>query len=153
MWLTPRFLPGVRVVQCVEPSAGLRRVAERMRPSILGVSTLATLPRCREWRPAREFSRKRFFQRDTYVGLQPNPSTIASNVSPSASIRINRAFRASSARLLRERTRSSSASRTGRLRTRSGLGGMRHDARSHYRFQRYSALANEAQRELSALAT
>src|SRR5439155_22079575 len=74
------------------------------------------------------------------VGLQPSPSTIASNVSPSASIKINRAFRASSARLLRERTRNSSASRIGRVRTTSALEGMRHDARSHYRFQRYSAL-------------
>ena len=65
MWLTPRCLASLRVLQWVEPSGGLLRVALRILACIAGVQVCTALPRCREYRPAIRSAKKRLFQRST----------------------------------------------------------------------------------------
>ena len=65
MWLTPSSLASLRVLQWVEPSAGLPWVRARIRACILGVIAVGLRPLCRAYIPAMPCSRKRPRQRLT----------------------------------------------------------------------------------------
>src|SRR2546429_4279981 len=112
MWLTPKCSASRRVLQCVVPSLGPRRVASRTRASSCGVSTVASWPKCRLYSPASRCSSKRRVQLATKPRLQGTPSHASSHVWPSASSKIKRARRASSARPVRLAARRSSSIRS-----------------------------------------
>ncbi len=80
---------------------GAWRVASRIRASSSGVSTVATCPKCRLYSPAMRCSVNRLLQLATKPRLQSMRSDTSSHVWPSASNKINRARRASSARSVR----------------------------------------------------
>ena len=65
MWLTPSFLDSLRLLQCVEPSVGLRRVQFRILASNFGVRFSTGRPRCLEYNPAIRSSRNLVFQQLT----------------------------------------------------------------------------------------
>ena len=76
--LTPRCLASLRQDQCVEPSAGLRRVASRILARSRGVSLDGGWPgRCVS-SPSRPWSRKRFFQREMVGAVVSSFSLMAS---------------------------------------------------------------------------
>src|SRR5437762_157125 len=112
MWLTPKCSASRRVLQCVVPSLGPRRVASRTRASSCGVSTVASWPRCRLYSPASRCSSKRRVQLATKPRLQGTRSHASSHVWPSANSKIKRARRASSARPVRLAARRSSSIRS-----------------------------------------
>ncbi len=101
MWLTFRCAPSLRVLQWVAAPGGACRVASRIRASSSGVSTVATCPKCRLYSPAMRCSVNRRLQLATKPRLQSMRSDTSSQVWPSASSKISRARRESSARPVR----------------------------------------------------
>ena len=93
--------PSLRVLQWVAAPGGACRVASRIRASSSGVSTVATCPKCRLYSPAMRCSVNRRLQLATKPRLQSMRSDTSSQVWPSASSKISRARRESSARPVR----------------------------------------------------
>src|SRR5262249_55620185 len=92
----------LRVLQCVDPSAGFRfSVQSRIRASKAGVSLLAPRPAWRLNSPASRSRPNRLLQRAINASLQSSLSRICTQLRPASSSKISRARRPSSARPLR----------------------------------------------------
>src|SRR5262252_6265197 len=102
MWEIDSAEPSLRVLQCVDPSAGLRfSVQSRIRASNLGVSLRGPCPAWRLNSPASRSGPNRLLQRAINPSLQPSLSRICAQVCRASSSKISRARRPSSARPLR----------------------------------------------------
>src|SRR5262245_14367369 len=102
MWETDSAKPSLRVLQCVDPSAGLRfSVQSRIRASNLGVSVRGPCPAWRLNSPASRSCPNRLLQRSINASLQSSLSRICAQLWPASSSNISRARRPSSARPLR----------------------------------------------------
>src|SRR5499433_3977980 len=94
--------PNLRVLQCVDPSAGFRfSVQSRIRASKVGVSLLGPRPAWRLKSPASRSCPTRLPQRSINASLQSSLSRICAQLWPASSSNISRARRPSSARPLR----------------------------------------------------
>jgi len=94
--------PRLRVLQCVDPSAGLLfSVQSRIRASKSGVSLLGRRPAWRLKSPASRSCPNRLLQRSINASLQSSLSRICAQLWPASSSNISRARRPSSARPLR----------------------------------------------------
>src|SRR6516162_7853717 len=105
--------PSLRVLQCVDPSAGLRfTVQSRIRASNRGVSLRAPCPAWRLNSPASRSRPNRLLQRAINASLQLSLSRICAQLWPAANSKISRARRPSSARPLRLAARCLSSRRS-----------------------------------------
>src|SRR5215831_9865586 len=103
----------LRVLQCVDPSAGLRfTVQSRIRASNRGVSLRAPCPAWRLNSPASRSRPNRLLQRAINASLQLSLSRICAQLWPAANSKISRARRPSSARPLRLAARCLSSRRS-----------------------------------------
>jgi hypothetical protein len=94
MWEIDSAEPSLRVLQCVDPSAGLRfSVQSRIRASNLGVSLRGPCPASRLNSPASRSCPNRLLQREINALLQPSRSRICAQVWPAVSSKISRARR------------------------------------------------------------
>ena len=105
IWSMPSADPSLRLLQWVEPSAGLRcKVQSMIRASSFSIPSLGARPRCRLQSPGKRCSLKRSRHIRTVLILQPSCRLIAQRLrEPEAKLRIILARRASSARTLRLR--------------------------------------------------